>query len=346
MNKIFSIVTLFLVSSYLFGQNDIIKYEEINLEILPKNEKKIFWLAMTENGIGQSLEIPVIVLKGNASKPVFGITAAIHGDEVNGIAIIHKMLDEIDLKKLNGTIIAFPVLNPEGMLLNKRVDRFDEDLNRIFPGKAKGTESEQFVWSITQKILPQINYLLDIHTASFGRVNAMYVRSNLQNDTLAQMSKLLNPDIILDSREASAGIIGSSSKTLRQAAEERGIFCITLEAGNPQIIQKNMTQRGTEGILRILDFLNMYKTVSPKVKNNTKYCQKSYWVYTSKGGVLEVIPNLNQRIKKGEVIAIQKDIFGIEVQKYLCPEDGIVIGKSTNPIAAAGGRILHLGIEK
>mgnify|MGYP001157906435 CR=1 FL=1 len=90
----------------------------------------------------------------------------------------------------------------------------------------------------------------------------------------------------------------------------------------------------------------MYKTPLKKISDKAKYCTKSYWLYTSKGGILEVIPLLNQRIKKGELIAIQRDAFGTEIMKYLSPEDGIVIGKSTNPVAAAGGRIIHLGIEK
>ncbi|HMP30555.1 MAG TPA: succinylglutamate desuccinylase/aspartoacylase family protein, partial [Saprospiraceae bacterium] len=236
-------VLLFLlyISQNIIGQSNINRYNTIQLENFQLNEKYNFWLLISENSLHQSIDIPVILLKGKHDGPVIGITAAIHGDEINGTAITHSLLDQIDVSKLSGTIIAFPVLNPQGFLLNQRDDIYNTDLNRIFPGKANGTESEQFVWALKEKILPKLNFLIDIHTASFGRVNTMYVRSNLQNDTLAHMAKLFQPDIILDSREASAGIITSASKTLRQEATDRGIHCITLEAGDPLIIQKNMT---------------------------------------------------------------------------------------------------------
>jgi predicted deacylase len=174
----------------------------------------------------------------------------------------------------------------------------------------------------------------------------MYARANLKNDTLAQMAKLLQPDIILDSREASAGIITSASKTLRQEAEEKGIYCVTLEAADPQVIQSDMVKRGTNGILNILSYLNMLKSTNKKITDKAKYCTKSYWIYADKGGFLDVPLSVNQRVKKGEIIAVLSDIFGNEVKKYISPEDGVVIGKSTNPVSAAGARIIQLGIER
>lgn len=345
MKNIFILYILLLPN---FIKSQFIQQTNNDLEItkFENNTKSSIWLSISEDALGRPINIPVIVLKGKTDFPIVGITAAIHGDEVNGTAIVHQVIDKIDINKLNGIIIAFPLLNPYGFQLNQRDDLYQQDLNRIFPGKANGTESEQFVWALKEKILPQLNVLIDIHTASFGRINSMYVRANLKNDTLAQMAKLMEPDIILDSREASAGIITTASKTLRQEAQEKGIHCITLEAGNPQVIQSDMTHRGSEGILRILNYFNIYKSNFKKNTNKAKYCHKSYWLYTQKGGILEVIPNLSQRIKKDEIIAIQKDLFGNEIAKYYAPEDGIIIGKSTNPVAATGGRIIHLGIEK
>ena len=321
-------------------------YEKIDLTTFSRSSKNFFWLKLSENALGQPVSIPVIVIRGKAEGPVLGITAAIHGNEVNGTAIIHQITSSVDPGQLNGTILAFPVLNNMGYQLSQRDDLTDEDLNRIFPGKKNGTEAEQLVWGIKEKVVPHFEYLIDIHTASFGRVNSMYVRANLKNDTLAQMAKMLQPDIILDSREASAGIITSASKTLRQEAEEKGIYCVTLEAGDPQVVQQDMLKRGTQGIMNVISYLNMMKPAIKKITDKAKYCSKSYWIYTEKGGFLEVSVGVNQRVKKGELIAVLYDVFGNEVQKYTSPEDGIVIGKSTNPVSAAGGRIIQLGIER
>lgn len=343
--KIF-IVFILLIPKFVICQSVNRLYKNIDLSLFTKESKSNVWLELTEDALGNSQKIPVLVLKGASPGPVLGITAAIHGNEVNGTAIIHQLTDLIDLKNLNGVILAFPVLNPQGYQLSQRDDMTDEDLNRIFPGKINGTESEQLVWAIKEKVLPPIDFLIDIHTASFGRVNSMYVRANLKNDTLAKMAILLQPDIILDSREASAGIITSASKTLRQEAEERGVYCVTLEAGDPQIIQSDMVKRGSQGIYNILAYLSMVKSPAKKITDKAKYCNRSWWIYTDKGGFLNVTVGVNQRVKKGEVIAELYDVFGSEIKKYTCPEDGIVIGKSTNPVAASGARIIQLGIER
>jgi uncharacterized protein len=345
MKKYFAIL-FYLIPTFLYSQKAYDTLKNINLSDFKKESKNYIWLSVSENAMGQSIDIPVIVLKGKSDSPVLGLTAAIHGNELNGTAIIHSLANQIDVKQLNGIVIAFPVLNPQGFQLSQRDDIYDEDLNRIFPGKKDGTESEQFVWGLKEKVLPQFKYLVDIHTASFGRVNSMYVRVNLKNDTLAQMSKLLQPDIILDSREASAGVITAASKTLRQEAEERGIYCVTLEAGDPQVLQSDKIKRGISGIFNILSYLNMIKSTDKNTNDEAKYCSKSYWIYTDKGGFLDVKVSVNQRIKKGEIIANQNDLFGQELKKYLSPEDGVVIGKSTNPISSSGARIIQIGIER
>ena len=74
-------------------------------------------------------------------------------------------------------------------------------------------------------------------------------------------------------------------------------------------------------------------------------CSRSYWLYTNRGGLLTVLPNLVETVNKGDLVARQTDIFGEVIREYTAPEDGIVIGKNTNPIGETGARILHLGIE-
>jgi uncharacterized protein len=342
-DKLYKItLALCFIHSLTFSQ--VLTLSTLDVDSYKENTKHDVWLKITENALGKEITIPVIIHKGSKGGPTLGITAAIHGDEINGVSIIHSLISQIDITRLKGTIIAYPILNPDGFQLHQREDLNQEDLNRIFPGKEFGTESEQYVYHLTKKVLLNLDLLIDIHTASHGRVNTMYARADLSNDTLSKIASLLAPDIILDSKEASAGILSSSSKTLRQEATDRGIKCITLEAGNPQVTQSDMVTRGSEGLLKIMSFLNMHPNKNPASNFKPVFCKKSYWIYTNKGGILEVIANLNQVLKKGELIATQKDLFGKVVKQYFSPEAGIVIGKSTNPVASSGSRILHLGI--
>jgi predicted deacylase len=291
---------------------------------------------------GRDLVVPVMILKGNMQGKVLGITAAIHGNELNGIPVIQKLLANIDPVDLTGTIIAIPGMNSLGILNDDRSFLDEEDLNRVFPGKAEGNESQQMAYQLGFKLLPIFDYHIDLHTASFGRVNSMYVRADIEKDTLRQMAELLNPDIILHSKgSATAG--SRTNGTIREMATEIGVKSITLEMGDPQIYNIGMIERALKGLRNLLTGMGFLEGTIFKSDEPLK-CERSYWIYTNSGGLLEVIPDLVKPVKKGDIIALLKDPFGAIKETYFAPEDGIVIGKSTNPAVINGGRILHLGI--
>ena len=183
-----------------------------------------------------------------------------------------------------------------------------------------------------------------MHTASFGRENSLYVRAKLDDEVIAQMAKLQDADIILNSNGLpSTNDLIPATRTMRAEAMLNGIPCITVEYGNPQVFQPEIVERGKTGIKNIMSWLKM---IDLNIKNtsNPIFCKKSYWIYINEGGYLDVKVKLKQQLKKGELIAILRNPFGKILKKYYCPEDGIVIGKSSNPINMNGGRIIHLGI--
>jgi predicted deacylase len=137
-----------------------------------------------------------------------------------------------------------------------------------------------------------------------------------------------------------------SDGTMRGAAEELDIPAITLEVGNPNTFQKKLVKSGVEGVHNILAYLGMTEDQIENPENMPYLCKRSYWIYTEKGGLLTVHVGLVQLLKKGELIATLRDIFGNIIEEYYAPEDGIVIGKSVSPVNQTGGRILHLGILK
>ena len=299
---------------------------------------------MGEDPFNNPIRVPVLVAQGLKEGPVLGLTAALHGNELNGIPIIHEIFNELEVSQLIGTLIAVPGLNPISIFNDQRRFIDQADLNRNFPGKVNGNRSQQMAYQINQKIISLFDFHIDMHTASFGRVNSLYARADMENDTLATLAKLQAPDIILSSKgKPSFG--GGGSVTMRAAAIAARTYSITVEYGNPQVYQPEMIARGKRGILAVMNWLKMVEgeTIVPEPE---VICSKSYWMYTDKGGLLEIPVSLNEKVTKGQLIGILKNPFGDIVKQYFAAQDGIVIGKSSNPVNMSGGRIIHLGILK
>ena len=323
-------------------KKDIPVVDSLGLSSLESGKIHKVWLKLGENGFTTPIKVPVLIAKGKEDGKVFGLTAAIHGNELNGIPIIHNLIESLDVSQLNGTIVAIPGLNPLAIANMQREYVDLQDLNRLFPGKEKGNRSQQMAFQIGKKIIPLFDFHIDLHTASFGRVNSLYGRGDMQNDTLASMLRILQPDIIV-SNKGKASFGEATAQTLRAYAISKGVHSITMEYGNPQVFQQEMIARGTEGILKVLAWLEFMEgeVNIPEVKN---VCSKSYWIFTKNGGYLKVLVDLKQKLEKGDPIAILTDSFGHIIQEYKAPEAGIVVGKSTNPVSISGSRIIHLGI--
>lgn len=349
MKKNIYLLLVFITSSfYVMAQNNIPIIKSLKDVEGAKTGVSNYWLEMGTNTFGYPILVPVVVIQGSSDGPVLGLTAAIHGNELNGIPVIHKLADSINTNELKGRIIAIPGLNPLSIQMDERRFIDDEDLNRNFPGKENGNRSEQYVNKIKDRVLPFFSVHIDMHTASFGHVNSMYARVDVSNDTLEILAALQKPDIILNSKGSpSVGSVSAGSHTMRAESGLKGIPSITVEYGDPQIFQKPIIDRGYQGVLNTLNWLQMYRNPKKDIfKDEAVYCNKSYWIYMNDGGFLDVVVDLNQKIKKGDKIAIVKNAFGNLISEYFSPEDGIVIGKSTNPANMSGGRIIHLGVMR
>ncbi|MFT5199187.1 MAG: putative deacylase [Planctomycetota bacterium] len=295
-------------------------------------------LPVFQNAIGTATQCPFIVLRGARPGPVVGISAAIHGNELNGINIIHHLLNTIDPAHLTGTILFAPVANVPAFEAEQR--RFPDDgrdLNTVFPGKKGGTPSQQYARVFKKLFLPELDHLIDIHTASEGRINSMYIRVDWHSPGARAMAEVLQPEIILHGR--------SGDGTLRNAARVLGADAITVEAGNPGEFQGHMALDGEAGILRLLATLGMLEIDIPlPLTRKPVLCCSSSWLRTEAGGILELLFGLTERVKKGQDLALLKDAFGMRIATYRAPHDGIVIGMTRTPVAVPGTRYCHLGV--
>jgi len=314
------------------------RIKEFDPAELPKGSLQFFWLEIITDSFAEPVSIPLMVAKGTYDGPTLGLTAAVHGNELNGIPVIQRLFSEIDISELRGTIIGVPVVNVPSFMRNKR--RFNDgvDINHIFPGNAHGNASQVYAYRFFNKLVPHFDILLDLHTASFGRINSYYIRADMEQEETRKLALLQDAEIIVHNPP--------SDGTLRGAADALDIPAITLEVGNPNTFQKRLIKSGLEGIHNVLCHLDMVDDEIAAPSNNTVICQSSYWIYTDAGGVLNVQADLLEILDQGQKIALLRDIFGNKIKDYLAPEKGIVIGKSNNPVNQTGGRILHLGIIK
>ncbi len=311
--------------------------QTLNIQAIPKQSITRYWLNLINDGLGQPIQVPIIIAKGAEDGPTLGLTAAVHGNELNGIPVIQRLFKELDIATLKGTVIGVPVVNIPSFVRKKRRFNDGTDLNHIMPGKSDGNVSQVYAYRIVNHIVKHMDYLLDLHTASFGRINSYYIRADMNEPITAQLARLQNAQIIVNNPP--------SDGTLRGAADEIGIHAITLEVGNPNTFQKGMIRNGLTGIFNVLNYLNMLTDGIEEATTPCVLCQSSYWIYTDVGGLLSVFPNVAERVQKGQLIAVVQNVFGDELKRYFAPEDGIVIGKSVSPVNQTGGRILHLGVD-
>ncbi|MCA9650253.1 MAG: succinylglutamate desuccinylase/aspartoacylase family protein [Myxococcales bacterium] len=311
--------------------------ESLELESLPPGGVTRFRLDMVRDGMGEAIRLPVIVVRGGRPGPTVGLTAAIHGNELNGVRAVQELVATLEPEAVRGTVVAVPVVNVPGYLANRREFNDNVDLNRIMPGAPRGTMSQVYAHRFMERVVRRLDVLIDLHTASFGRVNSLYVRADMRNPMTAHMAYLQAPEIIVHNESADG--------TLRGAAATAGVQAITVELGDPQRFQPHRIRSSVAGSLEVLRKLGVVEGKPPEDGQAPLLCGRSYWVYTDRGGLLEVLPSVGERITAGQRIAVVTDMFGDVIREYEAPEDGVVVGKSTNPVNQAGSRILHLGVE-
>lgn len=311
--------------------------EDLKLSLLKRGAVHRVHIHLSDNALGVPWRVPLIIIRGLNKGPTLGITSAIHGNELNGISTIFKLLQKIDPEKMSGTLVMVPISNVPGYLMNKRQFSDNVDLNRIMPGKLGGSTSGIYAHYFINKIVSKFDYLLDLHTASHGRVNSLYLRADLENEDCRTLAYLQNAQIIVQKYDEGG--------TIRSWANNHNIPAITIEIGNPNAFQHSLIDETLQGILNTMKY---YKMIKGKVKNmmqNTVICDHSFWIYSNKGGIIDVYPQLAETVHKGQLIAQVYDVFGQVREKIKSDRSGVVIGKNVQPNCDAGSRILHLGVN-
>jgi predicted deacylase len=293
-------------------------------------------LQIAEDGAGYPIALPLMVARGKKSGPTLGVVAALHGDEINGIPVIHRLFDRIEPSRLSGNVVAVLVINYPAFDRQQRRFLDGVDLNHICPGRPDGSASQIYAFRLVTRAIRRFDYMIDLHTASRGRVNSLYARADLSSEITAKLAHLLRPQIILHNRPRDG--------TLRGEADEMGIPAVTLEIGNPSRFQPEFIRSAGRGLRAVMSFLKMVKSRPAAEGREPIVCSRSHWVYTDRGGLVSVHPGLCDRLEKGEPLATLRNIFGDTTAEYAMPATGVIIGKQVNPVGYTGARIAHIGV--
>lgn len=307
-------------------------------------EREDQWVELGQDAMGQPIAAPVALLRGRREGPVVGLTAALHGDELNGIALLHALLSRIDPGRLRGSLVAVLVSNPPGYLSGTRRYPDQNDLNHLMPGAPEGKEAEVFAHRLAERIVASFDLLFDLHTASLDRINSYYVRADLSRPETAALAWRQRPQILLHAP--------ATPSTLRGLVDNAGKPALTLEIGDPRSWQRVPVEAATAGLLANLAALGMLEREDPPVaearsvlaaRPEPLVCSHSAWIRSLRGGLVQVLPELGQQVDSGELVAELCDVFGHPLDQLVAPEAGVVIGRAISPALRFGGRVLHLG---
>lgn len=285
---------------------------------------------------GLTTPTPVLVINGKNPGDTLCMTAAIHGDELNGVEIIRRVMYDIDPEKLTGKIIGVPIVNIKGFQRGSRYLSDRRDLNRNFPGDAQGSLAARIAHSLFNEVITHCDALIDLHTGSLRRTNLLQVRADMSNPDVREFTEGFDETVVVHS----AGEPGM----LRQAALDAQIVAITLEAGESLRLQEEQVDLAVKSINSLLQRQNMYSRIFSWGSPEPTY-YRSQWIRANTGGILFSHIDLGHFVEKGGSLGTVTDPITNESSEITSPIAGRIIGMAVNQVVMPGFAAYHLGIE-
>ncbi len=282
------------------------------------------------------IEIPVYVFRAVNPGPILLILAGMHGDEINGIEIIRKLITREDVRHpLCGSIVAIPVINTISFLYGTRDLPDGRDLNRCFPGTKAGSLGSRIAYDLMKEIIPQIDFGIDFHTGGAKINNYPQLRCVFDNQTNLDLGKKFAPPFIVNSpfRE----------NTLRKEVSKKGKSILVFEGGESSRFDYLSINEGMNGCLQLMKHLKMID--SDLINNPTVLLNKTSWVRAKSSGMFHSSKVNGAAIHKGEIIGTIVDPYGEHQEQLIAPHNGYIIGINNQPVINQGDALMHIGVE-
>ena len=314
----------------------------LDVDTLPNGTHQFLFRVMS-NALGQDQLLPVWVFKGSSQGKKVMITAGVHGDELNGVLTAQQLARELQTQDIYGTITIVPAINLSGLLHHHR-DFYSSDsdlstinLNRHFPGNFEGNAAEQYIAKLWHNLLlPNADIAIDLHTQTSGACYPLYVFADFRMEVALNMARLMSPDVILND----PGDNGVLETTWNQHA----IPSITVEVGSGKLTQPDLIERSVYGIQRILQHHECiaYVALFSNPTNSTIEGDSITSIRAKTGGLTCCCVSMLDTVRQDDLLAIQYDLFGVEVYRYFAPCDGVVLSHNTDALRETGSLIVRL----
>lgn len=291
-------------------------------------------LKVSETLTHQPMRIPVFVARGEEDGPVLFVISALHGDEINGVAIVRRFLDGLGPALVRGTVVAVPVANRFAFEARERYLPDRRDLNRAFPGDRRGNMAARIAEVLFRKVVLPCDAGVDLHTAAQGNANLCHIRGDAGDARVRPLMKAFGTPILVHG----AGPRGS----LRRAATDAGIPTVLFEAGEPGRFQRRVVEVGHQGILRLLHHLGMVES-GPRAPRLQILVRASQWVRADHGGILDLQVEPGDLVRKGQSLGTIHEPLGRHVDHVVAPRSGVVLGTCTSPLVLPGMAMVHIG---
>tara|TARA_R110000823_G_scaffold27609_17_gene80499 strand:- start:21323 stop:22387 length:1065 start_codon:yes stop_codon:yes gene_type:complete len=282
-----------------------------------------------------TLSITAQVIRGRRAGPTLFVSAAIHGDEINGVEIIRRLLRHKAMANIRGTLLAIPIVNVYGFMNHARYLPDGRDLNRSFPGSPKGSLAGRVAHTFLREIVLKSTHGIDLHTGARHRSNFPQIRSDLDNPVNRSMTEAFGVPLVIDAKFRDG--------SLRYSAGEAGIPVILYEAGEALRFEEMYIRAGVRGVINVMRSLGMLRAsrrkrarLSPTISNSTA------WVRAPDSGILRTLVPLGAGVAQGQTLAFIADPLGASETEVIAPEAGVVIGRTNLPLVYEGDAIFHI----
>jgi predicted deacylase len=279
-----------------------------------------------------NLDMHVYVVRGDAEGPTLFLSGAIHGDEINGVEIVRRVLGKVKPNRLSGTLVAVPIVNVYAFIHESRYCPDRRDLNRSFPGSKRGSLASRLAHHFMTEVVELCDYGIDLHTAVRGRYNLPHVRADFSNPELHRLASAFGAPVFFTSN--------GPRKCVRREATEAGVPVILFEGGEAGRFDHQPISLGVDGVLRVMKELGMIGHAPGATE--TVEATGTKWVRAKRGGLLRLDRLTGEPVKKRQKLGTIGDALGDESSRVIAPCDGIIISHVTNPLLNQGDAIIHI----
>ena len=283
------------------------------------------------------ITMPVHVVRGRRDGPRLFVSAAIHGDELNGVEIVRRLLERQVLRRLHGTLFAVPVVNVYGVIHQSRYLPDGRDLNRTFPGSERGSLAARLANLFMTEIVARCTHGIDLHTGTNYRANLPQIRAKLDDEETETLARAFGVPVLMNSDHRDG--------SLRQAAAECGVRMLLYEAGEALRFDDVSIRAGVNGIINVMRALGMITRKSKAKRRRAEpfIARSSTWVRAPQSGVLSTRTPLGARVKENDVLGLIADPFGDQKTEVRAHVEGLVIGRTNIPLVHEGEALFHIG---